>query len=121
MIDESLYEGREQTYVKHYILSEYLALFAQIIGGGWTKINYIDCFAGPWESRSTDLLDTSFAIALQQFRNAREQLAKRGKTVSFRCFFLESDLRAFRRLRQFADGISDIEIKPLNKELEGAI
>lgn len=121
MIDGSLYEEREQTYVKHYILSEYLALFAQIIGGGWNKVNYVDCFAGPWESRSPDLLDTSFAIALQEFRNAREQLASRGKTVSFRCFFLESDLHAFRRLKLFADGISDIEIKPLNKELEGAI
>jgi three-Cys-motif partner protein len=121
MIDESLYEGREQTYVKHYILSEYLALFSPIIGSYWTKINYIDCFAGPWEARAPDLQDTSFAIATQQFRRTREQLAQRGRDVTFRCFFLESDAEPYQRLKQFADSVTDIEIKPLNRKLEDSV
>jgi three-Cys-motif partner protein len=121
MIDESLYEGREQTYVKHYILSEYLALFAQIIGRYWNKINYIDCFAGPWEARSPDLRDTSFAIAVEQFRDARQKLAQFGRNVIFRCFFLEGEPQSYRRLKQFADGVTDIEIKTVNRKLEQSI
>lgn len=121
MIDESLYEGREQTYVKHYILSEYLDLFSQIIGARWPKINYVDCFAGPWESRAEDMRDTSFGIAVNQFRKARELLRTRGHATAFRCFFLESGARAYRQLREFANRTADISVTTLNEELENAI
>jgi len=63
MIDETLYEGREQTLVKHFVLNAYLERFAHIIGFWADTITYVDCFSGPWRSRSPDLRDTSFAIA----------------------------------------------------------
>ncbi len=47
MPDLTLYKGREQTYVKHYILEEYLGRFAHIIGWYWQTIAYVDCFSGP--------------------------------------------------------------------------
>jgi len=121
MIDESLYEGREQTYVKHYILGEYLALFAPIIGSYWTKINYIDCFAGPWEARAPDLRDTSFGIATHQFRETRAKFSERGRDVNFRCFFLESESSSYRRLKQFAEAVTDVEIKAVNQKLEESV
>lgn len=49
MSDTHLYEGREQTLVKHLILGKYLERFAIIIGFNWASITYVDCFSGTVE------------------------------------------------------------------------
>ena len=64
MSEEGLYVGREQTLVKHFILRKYLERFAHIIFTRWRSITYVDCFAGPWNSKSNNLKDSSFAIAI---------------------------------------------------------
>ena len=68
------YEGREQTYLKHRVLTEYLAVWAHKRGSGGrfgpTRLWYVDCFAGPWETVASDLNDTSVAIGLQALRDA---------------------------------------------------
>ena len=52
-VDLSNYEGgREQVYVKHYLLEKYLSSWGYIIGGSeWDSLVFIDGFAGPWGSR----------------------------------------------------------------------
>lgn len=121
MSGSDIYEGREQTLVKHFILQEYLQRFAIIVGYHRGTITYVDCFSGPWNVRSDDFSDSSFSIALQQLRKAREVLKASNRHLKIRCLFLESDPNAFVKLRQFTDSVKDAEVKPLQKKLEDAI
>jgi three-Cys-motif partner protein len=118
---ESLYDGREQTLVKHYILRNYLLRLALIVGPWCKTINYIDCFSGPWNVRGENYEDSSFGIATKELRKAREKLAERAFHLDLRCFFLEYDPAAYRRLTEFARTITDIEIETKNKRLEEAV
>jgi hypothetical protein len=58
------YIGREQTYVKHEILRTYLTRLFMIIGRSESTINYVDCFAGPWEDETEELRSTSIGISI---------------------------------------------------------
>jgi hypothetical protein len=42
------YKGKEQTYIKHTLLNNYLYRLFMIIGQYEDSISYVDCFAGPW-------------------------------------------------------------------------
>jgi len=121
VIDESLYEKREQTLAKHEILRKYLEGFAHTVGSAWPSITYIDCFSGPWNVRSSDLKDSSFAIALQELRKARESLDRRGRKIALRCLFLERDAEAYQQLEEFSRSAHDVEVKALNLEFEKSI
>ena len=117
-----LYTGREQTLVKHIILKNYLERFAIIVGWHWDTLTYVDCFSGPWKVKSEKFEDSSFAIALEQLRNARDIHKKQtGKTLKLRCFFLEKTPSAYAKLKQFADQQDDVKIETKNKKLENAI
>lgn len=120
-MEPNLYIGREQTLVKHLILRKYLERFAHIIGSHWSTLTYVDCFSGPWNVRSDELKDSSFSIALSELRKARDTHAAKNRSVLLRCLFLEKDPEAFARLKQFADGVTDAEVFPLNLELEEAV
>lgn len=115
------YAGREQTLVKHFILRKHLERFAHIVGFRWDSITYVDCFAGPWNVRSENLADSSFAIALRELRNARATLAERGRQIGIRCFFLEKNPAAFARLREYCGSISDAEVSAVNADLETSV
>ena len=115
------YVGREQTLVKHTILKNYLERFAHIVGSRWNSITYIDCFSGPWQAQSEELEDTSFSIALDMLRRARETHLKRNHDLQLRAYFLEKDPTAYARLGAFADKVDDVEIATRNGELAGAI
>src|SRR6185436_16747364 len=123
MSDEEIYDRREQTLVKHLILRRYLERFAHIVGSYWSSITYVDCFAGPWNVRSDQLEDSSFAIALTELRKARDTHSQKGKALRLRCFFLEKDPEAFGHLEEFARGIprADAEIEVLNGEFEDSV
>jgi three-Cys-motif partner protein len=117
-----LYARREQTLVKHIILKYYLERFAIIVGSHWDTLTYVDCFSGPWKVKSEKFEDSSFAIALEQLRKARNLHKKlTGKTLKLRCFFLEKTPSAYTKLKQFADRIDDVTIDTKNKKLENAI
>lgn len=120
-MDKDLYEGREQSLVKHLILKRYLLRFALIIGRNWRSITYVDCFSGPWKSKSESYKDTSFSIAIGQLREARNRLSKEGIKIQIRAFFIERDSSAYAQLREFAGQISDIEISTRNAELEDSV
>jgi three-Cys-motif partner protein len=117
----SEYEGREQSLVKHVILRKYLERFAHIIGSWKESITYVDCFSGPWNVRSANLDDSSFAIALAELRKARESSSKRNRDLRLRCFFIEKDQSAYQALKEFAGGANEAEIRTKNKTLEDAV
>lgn len=121
MTDGGLYEGREQTLVNHFILQKYLERFAHIVGTRWDVLTYVDCFSGPWNVRSNDLADSSFAIALGELRKARDTLATTGRAVRLRCFFLEKDGPAYVKLKTFADSVADATIETRNALLEESV
>jgi three-Cys-motif partner protein len=117
-----LYTGREQTFIKHFILRNYLERFAIIVGSHWNTLTYVDCFSGPWKVKSEEFEDSSFAIALEQLRRARAVHRDRtGRTLMLRCFFLEKTPSAYKRLKHFTDQIDDVVIETKNKKLENAI
>jgi three-Cys-motif partner protein len=121
MSEQDLYIGREQTRIKHFILREYLERFAHIVGTFADSITYVDCFSGPWNVRSEDLKDSSFAIALEMLRKAKTTLAGRGRAFNIRCMFLEKQPTAYARLEEFARQASDAEIQTRNDELGGSV
>ena len=122
MSNGDLYARREQTLVKHIILKHYLERFAIIVGSQWDTLTYVDCFSGPWKVKSERFEDSSFAIALEQLRKARDiHKELTGKTLKLRCFFLEKNPSAYTKLKQFADQADDATIETKNKKLEDAI
>jgi three-Cys-motif partner protein len=115
-----LYEGREQSYVKHEVLKRYLEQFAIIVGSFSPGITYIDCFSGPWGNRDEEAFqDTSFGLAIGALRKAREAVQKQwNKTINVRCFFVEENATAYKKLKTFADGITDAEVKTVKGTFE---
>lgn len=118
---EDHYVGREQTLVKHFILQKYLERFAHIVGSHWATVTYVDCFSGPWNVRSDNFADSSFAIALNELRKARDTRAQLGRNLQIRCFFLEKEPTKYARLKQFADSVTDATIETRNAPLEESI
>ena len=77
----SLYQGREQSQVKHFILRQYLTSMAfkvvQSSGRSPTPINYVDGFSGPWGTRDTsDYSDTSFGLAIDVLKRVRDEMQR---------------------------------------------
>lgn len=86
------YEDREHSLIKHTILRSYLQRCLMIIGRHYSKIAYIDCFAGPWMSTSGDLSDTSPGIAIRTMSACGATLkTMHGRDVRLRSVFIESD------------------------------
>ncbi len=122
MTDSIHYDGREQTRIKHIVLQKYLERFARIVGyAHWDTITYVDCFSGPWKQNSDKYEDTSFHIALAELRKAKYTLAAHGRSLKVRCFFLEEDASAYKKLQEYADKINDAEIKAHKGKLEDSI
>jgi three-Cys-motif partner protein len=118
---DEVYEGREQTQVKHYILRHYLERFAHIVGSRWKSITYLDGFAGPWNVRSSELSDSSFSIALDELRKARKTHRARGRDLRLRCCFLEQDREAHVQLERFAAGVKDVQVRVLKGSFEDCV
>jgi len=57
--------------VKHSVLESYLIRLMMIVGQKRADtIGFVDAFAGPWQSATSDLSDTSIGIALEQMEKA---------------------------------------------------
>jgi three-Cys-motif partner protein len=109
-MDDKFYYDREQSQVKHRILERYLQAFAPIIGNSYDEIVYVDCLAGPWESRDADLSDTSFHTALSVFRECK----RRGRCKHVRALLIEEKPESYARLQAYAEKIDDIEVETQN-------
>ncbi|MEE9422762.1 MAG: three-Cys-motif partner protein TcmP [Gammaproteobacteria bacterium] len=97
------YIGKEQAYVKHTILRTYLQRLFMIVGRGKEPIiNYVDCFAGPWQEEDDKLSDTSIGISLEQMALCQQSLEKNfSRKVSFRALYIEKDPGAYNKLHNF--------------------
>ncbi|MCY1023986.1 three-Cys-motif partner protein TcmP [Pyxidicoccus sp. MSG2] len=118
---QELYDGRDQSWVKHFILRKYLERFARIVGSKWSPITYVDGFSGPWNTQSSAFKDSSFAIALDELRRARDTLKAREIELGIRCFFIEKNRAAYQHLHDFAKTTSDADVCTKNCEFEEAI
>lgn len=115
------YRDREQTYVKHFFLEKYLERVAYNIFSFREEFVYVDGFYGPWKSSDESHEDTSFLIAIDQLRKVREGWKQRGKEVTVRCLFNDSDRKAYENLKEVVRPVQDIEIKALCRKFEDVV
>jgi three-Cys-motif partner protein len=94
------YKGREQTYLKHYVLEQYLETVTFHIGYAQNEFVYVDCFSGPWHHESDDLADTSIRIALGKLNFVRDALASQKRYPTIRAIFIEKDADSFVALQR---------------------
>ena len=115
MIPEN-YKGREQAYIKHTLLRNYLEKLFMIVGQHQKVICYIDCFAGPWQEDSDTLDDTSISISLNIINKCQTALSRLGKHVHFRALFIEKNKKSFSKLGEFLENKkhSNIEINKMH-------
>ena len=121
---DSWYVGREQTLVKHHLLKDYLAALANIVGQKYPSVTYVDCFSGPWKAASQRYEDTSFGIAIEELKKARDQLrAQFNRDVSMRCFFIEKNERAYLELNEFLQSAREpgVELEAKNGRFEDLV
>jgi len=105
------YQGREQAYVKHFLLSEYLESWAHKVASTWEEVAYVDGFSGPWQHSGEAFEDTSFGIALRALTTAKVSWKSQGKTVKMSAFLVEKDSGAYASLQAARALFPDVEIK----------
>ena len=119
------YVNREQAFVKHFVLRNYLQRLAMKVGhfAPGTTLNYIDGFSGPWDAVSPNRVDSSPYIAAAELNKARDILGGLPKPVPFtvRCMFVESDKSAYERLREVANSIDSAEVVTYCGEFESHV
>ena len=105
------YRGREQTYLKHYFLENYLERLVWNVGSFAKEFVYFDGFAGPWRSKDEDFEDTSPVIAIRKLSEVRLRLGQIGRWVKIRCIFVESNRSAFQDLQRAIRVAKDISVE----------
>lgn len=98
--------GREQTFFKHAVLRHYLRSWSQKLGsisqtGRRVRLWYVDCFAGPWESKAEDRADTSVAIGMNALEEALATWADAPAKVEAGAIFVEAKPKSAAKLREF--------------------
>lgn len=112
MIGElELYKGREQAYVKHFLLSEYLETWAHKIGSKWNEIAYVDGFSGPWQNADEQFQDTSFGIALATLTRVKATWSGLGRHVKMSAYLVEKDPTAYAKLKGVSALFPNVQIK----------
>jgi len=102
------YKGREQTLLKHRVLSEYLRSWVQKLGSrsrfGQVRLWYVDCFAGPWESQRDERTDTSVHIGLGALEEALGIWGQgHGQPIEARAVFVERSATSCQSLRAYLE------------------
>ena len=114
-IELDRYLGREQSYIKHLFLTQYLqAAGYKTLQGRSPTFNFVDAFAGPWHvSDGTNYSDASFDQALRTLEAVRAQLGRRGASgLRIRFCLCEKRARSAEELRRYAtqNGRFDIHV-----------
>lgn len=115
------YRDREQSYIKHLFLTEYLREAAfKILQSRSSIFNFVDAFAGPWQVSDDDnYTDASFNQALHTLETVRGFLTDRGlKGLRIRFCFCEKRPEAVERLRAYARRHSEFEIRIFEGKFE---
>lgn len=109
--DLGRYAGREQAYVKHFLLSEYLEIFAHKIGSAYPEIAYVDGFSGPWQNTDETFEDTSFGIALAALTRAKATWKGLGRDLKVSAYLVEKNPNSYAALQGVRALFPDVEIK----------
>lgn len=106
------YEGREQSFIKHKFLTQYLQAAAyKTLQGRSPTFNFVDAFAGPWQVSDENYSDASFDQALRTLEDVRVDLGRRGVGgLKIRFCFCERRAEAVAQLREYAERNSSFEI-----------
>jgi three-Cys-motif partner protein len=115
------YAGREQAYIKHFLLASYLEPFVHKIGSKYDQIVYVDGFSGPWENEGSDYADTSFGIALQALRTAKATWRNQNRNLNVKAVLVEKKERSFRKLLELQPRYPDVEIKPVHGDFRAEV
>lgn len=107
------YAGREQSFIKHVFLTEYLRSAAyKTFQARSGTFNFVDAFAGPWRvSDNREYSDASFHQALNTLEAVRSDLSGRGtRELRIRFCFCERRKGSYDRLLEYAEQQSRFEI-----------
>jgi three-Cys-motif partner protein len=115
------YAGREQAYVKHVFLERYLESLVFKTASTFDHVVYVDGYAGPWQSASERFEDTSFGIALNALRRAKEAWKRNGRAVKMTALLVERDPTAYARLATISPKYPDIAIQTYNDDFIGIV
>lgn len=113
------YAGREQSYVKHVFLESYLEALVHKTASTYPHIVHVDGFAGPWQSANERFEDTSFGIALNSLRQAKESWKQMGRDVRMSAHLVERDAIAYARLAKSQSVIPMCRFRPIPAILSG--
>ena len=121
MVSLEDYAGREQSYVKHVFLERYLEALVIKTASTYNHIVYVDGFAGPWQSANEQFEDTSFGIALNALRRAKQTWQGSGRTVQMAALLVERDAKAFAQLAKIPARYPDIAVKTYPKDFMSVV
>ena len=110
MVALANYAGREQSYVKHIFLENYLGALVHKTASRYPHIVYVDGFAGPWQSANELFEDTSFGIALNALRQAKESWKQMDRDVRMSAHLVERDAVAYARLAEVPERYPDVSV-----------
>lgn len=112
--DLTNYGGREQAYVKHHFLANYVEQLVFKVSSS-RDVVYVDGFSGPWEDQGQKFEDTSFGIALHSLRRAKQTWRDMGRgDRTMTALLVEKDPQAYARLKQIIPLYPDINIRTFN-------
>jgi three-Cys-motif partner protein len=114
MVSIADYRGREQAYVKHVFLESYLESLIHKIASTYNHIVYVDGFAGPWQSANERFEDTSFGIALNALRQAKQSWKTHGRDVKMSAHLVEREAKAYTQLAQVPAKYPDLAVRTYN-------
>ena len=112
------YVGREQAYIKHLFLRQYLGRLVHKIGSFAHHVVYVDGFSGPWKSGTENYADTSFGIALKALTDARSSWANmkdRSRDVRMSAHLVETDPDAFAQLQTIDAHFPAVDVHPYSR------
>lgn len=115
------YQGREQSFIKHLFLNNYLEIAAYKLFQGRSPIfNFVDAFAGPWRvSDSNQYSDASFSQAIETLEAVRRALIDMGRPgLKVRFRFCERNPASVAKLREFAAQKPEFDIKVFSGAFE---
>ena len=106
------YFGREQSYIKHLFLTQYLEAAAyKTLQGRSPTFNFVDAFAGPWQVADSNYSDASFDQALRTLETVRASLGRRKVAgLKIRFCFCEKRANAIAHLRSYAKQHNNFDI-----------
>jgi len=110
--NKAAYAGREQAYVKHYLLETYLERLVHKTASRFDHIVYVDGYSGPWQSAEQGFEDTSFGIALAALRKAKVSWAGLGRPVQMVAHLVEQSQSAYAALEKIPAQYPDVSIYP---------